>query len=125
MAASLRRRLAAWAHRCRFTRLSGGVTDLAVVAALSRCTPGARRQLAGRGVATGIVALLRADRGRPQGLLSGARRLACERVRCCSNLHGAAVTLLPGLQESVSTHGPSVDAVSGGSIEQTGGVDLL
>lgn len=66
-----------------------------------------------------------ADRGRPQGLLLGIRDLARERARHCSNLYGAAVTLLPGLQEGISTHRPSVDAISGGSIEQTGGVDLL
>lgn len=42
-----------------FTRLLGSVTDLAVVAALSRCTPGPRGEFAGCGIATGILALLR------------------------------------------------------------------
>lgn len=73
----------------------------------------------------GFLHSCEADRGRPQGLLLGIRDLVCERVQCCSNLYGAAVTLLPRLQESISTQRPSVDAISGGSIEQTGGVDLL
>lgn len=55
----------------------------------------------------------------------------CERVKTsgragsCSNLRRAAVTLLPGLHEGVSTHRASVDAAGGGRVEQTGGVDLL
>lgn len=46
-------------------------------------------------------------------------------VAVFGNLRRAAVTLLPGLHKGVSTHRASVDAVSGGRIQQTGGVDLL
>lgn len=54
-------------NRCDFTRLLGGVTDLAVVAALSRCTPGSRGEFAGCGVATGILALLRGRQRETEG----------------------------------------------------------
>lgn len=43
----------------------------------------------------------------------------------CSNLHGAAVALLPWLQEGISTDRPPEDAIGGGGVLQTGRVDLL
>lgn len=43
----------------------------------------------------------------------------------CTNLYSATVTLLSRLQESISTHRPSVDAIGRGSIQQTGRVDLI
>lgn len=43
----------------------------------------------------------------------------------CSNLYSATVALLSRLQEGISTHWPSVDTISRGSIQQTGRVDLL
>lgn len=41
------------------------------------------------------------------------------------NLYGAAVALLSGLQEGVSAHWTSVDAIGGGSVQQAGGVHLV
>lgn len=46
-------------------------------------------------------------------------------LRECANLRRSTVALLSGLQESVSAHGPPVDAVGGGNVEQTGRVHLL
>lgn len=40
-------------------------------------------------------------------------------------LHSTTVAIFSRLQEGVSTHWPSVDAISGGCIQQTGRVDLL
>lgn len=43
----------------------------------------------------------------------------------CSNLHGAAVALLPWLQEGISADRSAEDAIGGGGVQQTGRVDLL
>lgn len=45
--------------------------------------------------------------------------------KTCTNLYSATVTLLSRLQEGISTHWPSIDAISRGCIQQTGRVDLL
>ena len=42
-----------------------------------------------------------------------------------TDLHGATVTLLSGLQEGVPAHRPSVDAIGGRGAQQTGRVHLL
>lgn len=43
----------------------------------------------------------------------------------CTHLYRATVALLSGLQEGISTHRPSIVAISSGGIKQAGGVDLL
>lgn len=42
-----------------------------------------------------------------------------------TDLYSAAVTLLSRLQEGIATHWPPVDAIGGGSIQQTGRAHLL
>lgn len=114
-----------WLHSSRYHRVS--ITYLAVVAAVARCALSACIKFAGRCVAAGILAFLG---GRRRGAEYYEKvSFACFGYVCvcvsAAYLYSATVTLLSRLQEGVSTHWPSVDAISGGSIQQTGRVDLL
>lgn len=126
-------------------RLGRAVTQLASVGCLRRGL-GERHVLGSRGstrrlhigLLLGVCSWWRcsrgsciprqADRTRDHYQTSSHRHFfgGCGRLGLrCSNLHAAAVALLPWLHEGISTDRPLKDAIGGGGVQQTGGVDLL
>lgn len=119
-----------WLHT--FNRDIISVTYLAVVAALSSSTLGSSVELAGSGIAAGIPTFLDTDRW-VQSITVSSPLCALVMWLCAcsllaqarSNLHSAAVALLSRLQKGISTDWSSIDTICRGSVQQTGGVELL